>query len=69
VSAENISVGDASCEFDLLLEAVEEVGILLNDIRSQELEGHVLVELSVMSSVHDAHAALPERLPYFIPVR
>ena len=48
--------------FSLLLEAVEQAAVGREHLRAQHLERHDLVELAVARAVHDAHAALAERL-------
>src|SRR5262249_8678038 len=61
VGAEDVPVGDATGELDLLLEAVEERGVVLQHLVAKHLERDHLVELAVVRAVDDTHAALADR--------
>ena len=57
VGAEHVAMGDTPGQLDLLLEALQQRGIVLQELGAQDLERDLLVELAVAGAVDDAHPA------------
>ena len=67
VDAKDVPVRDAAGELDLPLEALEDLAVL-RDLGTDELEGHVAVELQIADLVHGSHATPAEELHDPVPV-